>query len=490
MPTLSRASRARVLVGLLLLVAAPLASPLAQAHEGHDHGGATGPVTDENQEPGAPAPGSKFRATQRNLSETPWLTGYHDSILWGNVTRLPLPEGMNPTALRASPSWLAWFAAGPVPGATNVYLYDPANGEGYWVSNDTKTKDALALGEDAVVWSTIEGGRSYLYAHRISQGITSIIANDTHRFGEVAVGAAHVAYVRYTLSENHVVLVDFVTGARKVVTDSPGRRESLAFAGDMLAWRDTSYNLVDVGFHRVSTGETGYLTRDVYDERRILTDGRAIFFLLADSATGPAVVWNPDTERLIRTNLNVRIGLHMLASEGLLYFATAGGSSGTISVGNPRTGHFTQVAWSLNMTSLPVAAKKTLYYVHTEGDVAELVAFRPSPIAERRTPAVVLPGASTGIYRYSPYQIQGFLEIPDGWGNLREIRYRTSATGNWTTVPGGRNFTIDVNPRDYPPGSVRFQVQAVFWDAPSVDTYTAQFFMARPRAPLDFDIIR
>lgn len=471
--------RSRLLALLLgLLAVAPgLLFPSAGAHGGHDHGD----TPDDPADPADPAdPGDGSTVPPSELPDNAsWYTSFKGRTYLGNASGITLPEGMRPSSLRAANGWLAWFAAHPE-GGRNIYLHNVASDQGYWVTNDTLQKTELVLGNDYIVWKTAEGRLPVLRIHRISQGLT-YDAEESTFITDLTLGAGAAYYTRRETEGTRIWTADLLTGNVTPFTGFSTQKREIVAAGDIVVWDDVSLHLADVGFKRLSTGEEGHFTRDPRDERRLVTDGRDFYWVVADGSR-QTIVWRLDvsTETLKPTTIHLSDVADLAASDGLVvYRQTNETGISHLTLVNPRNGATHELVRGLRLLQAPVFSERVLYLLVETNGVVDIVRFQPHPITEKRAPTIVITEPLEYRSRSTPYDVKGYVDDPDGWGNLTAIQYRLGPQFNFTVLAPAQNFSFRLDPREYGGGNFIMQIAAIYADAPPAVVFSQQNFLPR-----------
>lgn len=435
-----------------------------QAHGGHDHG----------DTPTTPGDGGSDLPDAVLPNGTPWYSLLNGRLFLGNATNLSIPDGMRPLSLRGVGGWLAWFATHPE-GGRNVYLYQPASGTGYWVTNDTTVKTDLTLGEDYVVWRTAVDREPFLRIHRISQGVTWSIP-EPHVVSDFVIGKNALYYTRREGQDSRVWTINLLTGNVSQFSPGGSLKRDLVVAGDLVAWRDLSMSLPDVGFQRISTGTSGYFTRDIHEERRLVSDGRDFYWVVGSGMSRPEL-WRLDasTETPRATGITMPDVVDVFASDGLVvYRVTNSTGVSKLTQANPRNGAVHDLVDGLRIVDTPIYMGKVFYFLMDVDGRLDLVRFAPHPVAEKRKPTVVITDPMEYRPRSSAYQVKGYVDDPDGWGKLTAIMWRMGPEDNFTVLPPAFNFSFTIEPKNYKSANHIMQVMAVYEESPPMATFSQQ----------------
>lgn len=444
------ASRAGPFLLLALLLAPGSALPFALAHEGEhgtmpDEGGLTAP---------APDPGRAKREGYYTYYETAWLYGQNTVSLVGQqVIRM----------LAGDDEWLVW-----VDGEIgDVYAYNLAAGDGFYVTRDSSTQLYPKVDAGVVVWEDRRNGPADVFAYFLATGETRrvSVAGDASRSAQ----SPDIAYPWVVFEDDRegewdVYAHDLETGAEIKLSQEGQRDQNAVIVGDVVVWRTYRFNVWDLVWYDLATGESGAVTSDRAMELPAFKTEEEMLFL-QESPQGwrlhrfdPLERETRDTEEILSTNSMPT------ASGNLLVYASFEGARASFAALNFTSGYASRVTGYIRVMDLPVLLGRTLWVPVWNGTNAALLAYTVSDYATMRPPRLTIDTPAADALLRAPTRVRGQLTYESGWGDPEIFAFSLSGQNLTSITPGPRwSFTID--PFDLKPGAYDLVIEAHWKEA-------------------------
>lgn len=440
--------RALRILALALFLAPGLLLPVALAHEG-DHG----TVPDDGGLTAAPAPTgvATRKAPYYSYYETAWLYGSASVSLVGEQTI---------RMLAGDDEWLVW-----VDGQRgDVYAYNLAAGDGFYVTKDSSTQLYPKVDESVVVWEDRRNGPSDVFAYYLATGETRrvSIAGDASRSAQ----APDIAYPWVVFEDDRedewdVYAHDLETGAELKLSQQGQRDQNALVVDNVVVWRTYRFNVWDLVWYDLVTGESGAVTSDRSMELPPFKTEDTIYFLQESPQGWRLHAFDPASRETRDTGEILSTAAIPTASGDLLVYPSFEGSRASFAALNLTSGYASRVTGYLRVMDLPLLLGRTLWVPVWNGTNAALLAYTVSNYATMRPPKLTIDGPADNTYLRGATRVRGSLSYQDGWGDPEIFVFSLNGQNLTGITPSPRwSFTID--PARLRPGAYDLVVE-VHW---------------------------
>lgn len=459
-------------VAFAVVLAASMVVPSVLAHEEHE------------TDPGAADPLAPYR-------DSPWYSIVDDHWwFYGAAEKhvplasLPLQPYQSGYETDADGDWIVWIDASR-PGG-DVFAYNVEARSGLYLTDDPAQQHDPVVRGNVVAWEDYRDGQAEIYMYDLERSAAALrVTNSTSSQRNPAVGDGWIVYEDRSAFANGTDLwiYRFATGKVEPLVAMPGDQSMPAFAGDHVVFRDEQYGQSDVMAVRIAGGKPSYLTRSVDIETAPTSSGTTAFFMRSFGGAWRLMAFDGLRNVTRDTGIDLQVTSRMDIERGILAYTTYRTNGNyVLNIANLQNG----MGGTLS-EKMPV--KGPVYWVNGKvatflaGDHPMLIVVEPSEFVVSTPARLTIVGPPEG----APFTSRRGLEqfVANGtfrtnpvWGQPLRFEYRFDER-EWTAFDaktGEWNVTVDI-PRGYKIGDKpRFQIRAVFADAPSVgDTVTMEY---------------